>query len=117
MRTALLALLASLPLLAACGDGAAAPGATAARAEAKTLTVGMTASQFGPATAQAHAGDTIVFRNDDGVAHTVTATEGADFDSGTMAPGAIFAYVARRPGRVSYVCQFHPGMTGMLTVR
>ena len=115
MRIATLAVLAALPLLAACGD-ADAPSAHAARAATTRLTIGMAGSQFGPATGAVHAGDTVVFRNDDVIAHTATANEGGRFDSGTMAPGATFSYVAEGTGRVSYICQFHPGMTGTLNV-
>jgi plastocyanin len=124
MRSRTLALLAvmALPLLAACGDDAGSPaGAHAAAAPATattgTISVGMAGSQFGPATADVSVGDTIVFKNDDAIAHTATATEGASFDSGAMEPGATFEYVAERAGTISYVCEFHPGMTGTLTVR
>jgi plastocyanin len=122
MRSPTLALLAvmALPLLAACGDDAGSPtGAQAAAATpaAGPITVGMAGSQFGPATADVKVGDTVVFKNDDAIAHTATATEGASFDSRTMEPGATFEYVAKRAGTVSYVCEFHPGMTGTLTVR
>lgn len=116
MRIASLALLAALPLLAACGEDGT-PAAHAARGASHRLTIGMAGSQFGPATAEIQSGDTIVFRNDDTVAHTATAVEGGRFDSGTMAPGSTFSYVAGRNGRISYVCQFHPGMTGTLNVR
>ena len=116
MRIATLAVLATLPLLAACGN-ADTPTAHAAHAAAQQLSVGMADSQFGPATAEIHAGDTVVFRNDDVVAHTATAIEGGRFDSGTMAPGATFSYKTERSGRISYICQFHPGMTGTFTVR
>ena len=122
MRSPTLALLAvmALPLLAACGDDAGLP--TGAQAAAPTpaaghVTVGMAGSQFGPATADVEVGDTVVFKNDDAIAHTATASEGASFDSGTMEPGATFEYVAKRAGTISYVCEFHPGMTGTLTVR
>jgi plastocyanin len=134
MRSRTLALLAvmALPLLAACGDdagspagaqAAAAPAAAPARAQAaaapaaRTISVGMAGSQFGPATADVQVGDTVVFKNDDGVAHTTTATEGASFDSGTMEPGATFEYVIKRAGTLAYFCEFHTGMTGTLTVR
>jgi plastocyanin len=122
MRSRTLALLAvmALPLLAACGDDAGSPAgahAAAAAPAAGTITVAMAGSQFGPATADVKVGDTVVFKNDDAIAHTATATEGASFDSGTMEPGATYAYVAKRAGTISYVCEFHPGMTGMLTAR
>jgi plastocyanin len=121
MRSRTLALLGvmALPVLAACGDDAGSPaGAQAAAATpgATTITVAMAGSQFGPATADVEVGDTVVFKNDDAIAHTATATEGASFDSGTMEPGATFKYVAKRAGTIAYVCEFHPGMTGKLTV-
>ena len=116
MRIASLAVLAVLALLAACGqDGT--PTAHAPRGASHQLAIGMAGSQFGPATAEIRAGETIVFRNDDTVAHTATSVEGDRFDSGTMAPGSTFSYVAGKNGRISFVCQFHPGMTGTLNVR
>ena len=57
-------------------------------------------------------GDTVTFTNDGAVAHTVTATEGADFDSGTLAPGKTFSFVASGHGKLTYVCTIHPGMQG-----
>ena len=121
MRSPTLALLAvmALPLLAACGDDAGSPAGAQAAATpgGRTITVGMASSQFGPATADVKVGDTVVFKNDDAIAHTATATEGASFDSGTMEPDATFEYVAKRAGAISYVCEFHPGMTGTLTVK
>ena len=46
----------------------------------------------------------------------MTATDGADFDSGTLAPGKTFTFTAKKAGTVSYVCNFHPGMQGTLEV-
>jgi len=121
MRSPTLALLAvmALPLLAACGDDAGSPAGAqaAATTTAGTITVGMAGSQFGSATADVKVGDTVVFKNDDAIAHTATATEGASFDSGTMEPGATFEYVAKHAGTIAYLCEFHAGMTGTLTVR
>jgi hypothetical protein len=49
-------------------------------------------------------------------AHTVTAAEGADFDSGSIAPGDTFTFTPTTAGTVSYVCTFHPGMRGTIDV-
>ena len=61
-------------------------------------------------------GDTVTFTNDGGIDHTVTATSGAKFDSGSLAPGATFQFTAEKAGTVSYVCTFHPGMQGTIEV-
>jgi len=46
---------------------------------------------------------------------TVTARNGA-FTSGTITPGGTFSYAFTRPGVYEYYCQFHPWMTGTVTV-
>jgi plastocyanin len=61
-------------------------------------------------------GDTVTFTNDGAVAHTVTATSGGKFDSGSLAPGKTFKFTAEKAGTVSYVCTFHPGMQGTIEV-
>jgi plastocyanin len=61
-------------------------------------------------------GDTVTFTNDGAVAHTVTATSGAKFDSGSLEPGKTFKFTAEKAGTVSYVCTIHPGMQGTIEV-
>ncbi len=46
---------------------------------------------------------------------TVTARDGT-FNSGTIAPGGTFSYAFTKPGVYDYYCQFHPWMTGTVTV-
>ena len=115
-RIALLA-LAGLPLLAACGGERAAPAPVERAAVApQALVVDLTASQFAPATVSAHVGEQITFVNRDAIAHTATATAGADFDSGAMEQGARFIFTPSRAGLISLVCVIHPGMTGAIRV-
>jgi plastocyanin len=137
-RYACLLALAALPLVAACGgdddpaparaasapassstyeSAPAEPASAPAEAAADELVVDMAASQFAPATVTAKVGQTIRWTNSDAIAHTVTATEGAGFDSGTVEGGGEFTYTTRKPGQISYVCDFHPGMTGSITVQ
>ncbi|RQS14464.1 cupredoxin family copper-binding protein [Burkholderia sp. Bp8998] len=71
--------------------------------------------RFNPASLTVERGDTIVWVNQDLVAHTATAA-GA-FDSHAIAPGASWTYVANTPGRHAVVCTFHPEMTATLTVK
>ena len=131
-RYACLLALAALPLVAACGgaDDESRPRpaglldlrdrsgrARPAEAAAGELVVDMAASQFAPATVTATVGQTIRWTNSDAIAHTVTATDGAGFDSGTVEGGGEFSYTTRKAGQISYLCEFHPGMTGTITVQ
>jgi plastocyanin len=127
-RRPLIVVLAAtgLPLLAGCGSEAPRPApsteaaATAVPAQPAAahgaLVIELSASQFSPATLDAHVSEQITFVNRDGVAHTATATAGARFDSGAMEEGATFSFTPRRTGVISLVCSFHPGMTGAIAV-
>ena len=112
---AALATLAALAL-AACGDDDAPAPIERAAAAPDALVVDLTASQFAPATVSAHVGEQITFVNRDAIAHTATATAGADFDSGAMEQGARFIFTPSRAGLISLVCVIHPGMTGAIRV-
>ena len=104
--------------LAACGgSGDDAPASSAAQAP-KTAGTAVSAqdNSFSPGTLKVRVGDTVTFTNDGAIDHTVTATSGAKFDSGSLAPGAAFKFTAEKAGTVSYVCTFHPGMQGTIEV-
>jgi plastocyanin len=79
----------------------------------ETAEVKMAGSTFAPATIDIKVGDSVTFVNDDEIAHTATSDE---FDSGTMDPGASFEFTASKAGTISYICSFHPGMTGTINV-
>jgi plastocyanin len=57
----------------------------------------------------------VTVRNDDGVPHTWTATDGP-FDSGTLGTGGEFTFTFDEPGEFAYFCSIHPSMTGTITV-
>ena len=78
-----------------------------------TTEVKMGGSTFAPATIDAKVGDTISFANDDQIPHTATSNE---FDSGTLDPGASFEFTVKKAGTITYLCSFHPGMTGTIKV-
>ena len=64
-------------------------------------------------------GDTIVWKNGDVAAHTVTsgtATEGPDniFDSGLFGPGKSYSYKFTETGHYPYYCLVHPWMEGTI---
>lgn len=128
-RLALFGALIGATGLAACGGGddaapapasAATATATAAAAPAKP-SAGATEAKiadfaFSPADIEVNVGDKITWTNDDSAAHTVTATSGADFDSGTLAQGADFTFEAKKAGTIAYFCAIHPSMKGTITV-
>lgn len=68
---------------------------------------------FVPAVLRVEPGDTVYWRNDDIVPHTVTASD-STWDSGELPPGGEFRWVAGRPEAVAYTCLYHPWMTGRL---
>lgn len=118
MRRSVLVSLAALAIVVA--------GPGVARGEAG---VAMKDSRYTPRDLTVAAGETVVWTNDDGVGHSVTADDGS-FDSspacggigGTcMGRGATFRFTFKSPGRVSYHCRAHgaaggQGMAGTVTV-
>ena len=60
-------------------------------------------------------GTTVIVTNDDSSQHTWSALDGA-FDSGALAPGDSFEFTFTEPGEFAYQCNFHPSMTGTITV-
>ncbi len=64
------------------------------------------------------AGTTVIWTNDDTVAHTVTTLAGAPvaFDSGVLNPGTTFSYTFTQTGTYPYYCMIHPFMKGNVTV-
>ena len=97
--------------LAAIATAMLVPG----MAVAGTLVVTIEGMAFRPAEVTVKPGDRIVWQNKDLVPHTATA-QGA-FDSGAIAPGKSWSWTARGKGAHGYVCVYHPGMKGTVTVR
>jgi plastocyanin len=110
--------------LAACGGSGDDSGTTAAAKDPAPTTapavsgpnVSVQDNTFKPGTIKVAVGDTITWKNAGAVAHTVTATDGAAFDSGTLEPGKSFTFTADKAGKISYVCNFHAGMQGTIEV-
>lgn len=75
---------------------------------------------FQPATVTINVGQTVLWVNDDTMAHTTTSgTPGSPdglFDSGDMPPGATFAYTFSTAGTFPYYCDYHSAMTGQVIV-
>jgi plastocyanin len=92
---------------------AASCGGEAAGAPPRSHLVEMQTTGFAPAELTVAEGDTVVWRNGDIVPHTATAA--GKFDSGSVAAGGEWRWVATA-GDFAYLCTFHPTMKGTLKV-
>lgn len=70
---------------------------------------------FSPPEIRIGAGSEVVWKNSDGVEHTVTAADGS-FDSGTLRPNDEYKRKFTKTGTYSYICDMHPSMTGIIVV-
>jgi plastocyanin len=70
---------------------------------------------FSPSRATARVGDTVSWVNTGAAPHTVTAA-GGPFGTSMLAAGATYRWAPAKTGTWSYVCAFHPQMTGTLVV-
>ncbi len=97
---------------------ATSPEATnAAPASGDVVKVNMKDIKFVPANITVKVGQKILWTNTDGnIPHTVTARDGADFDSGNMNGGDTFEYTPTKAGKIAYVCTIHANQTGSITV-
>ncbi len=57
------------------------------------------------------AGDTLVFLNDDNIAHNVMSTDPANsFNLGLLPPGSSTPVTFNTPGEIEIICAIHPSM-------
>lgn len=71
---------------------------------------------FSPDDLQVKMGDTVTFKNEDSIAHTVTS-DTKDFDSGSIAPGAIYTHKFDKAGTFAYHCSIHQSMKAKVEVK
>lgn len=107
MRTPTQLLLASV--LAIGIALAAAPAALAA-----DYTIVLDNMTFGALPATLHAGDTIIWQNNDIFRHSATALD-QSFDV-DLPPKTGARMVVGAAGSVEFFCKFHPGMKGKLVI-
>ena len=92
-----------------------ASAAQSSRPRSQTHVVTIDGFAFKPDVVTVKAGATIVWRNTDPVPHTATAKE-AGLDSGAIPANGSYRFVAKKKGRFTYICTFHPVMRGTLVV-
>jgi plastocyanin len=96
--------------------GLLAAGCTEGEPEGRTHRISIRAFQYTPDPDTVAAGDTIVWINEDAVPHTATAADQA-WDTGNIGSNQSEQVVLSKPGEHSYVCAYHPNMSGMLVVQ
>jgi plastocyanin len=111
-RLALAALALSALGAITCADAGARHTPSDARATSHEVT--MRAVSFGPRDLTVRVGDTVVWHNVDIVKHNAVRRE--LFDTGELAPGEKYAWVAPDTGTYRYQCTIHQRMRGRLTV-
>ena len=93
----------------------ATPVAESMTADTSAMTVTIENFSFTPATLEIPVGTTVTFTNQDSVPHTATADDGS-FDTGNLDNGASAEVTFDTPGTYTYVCSYHPNMTGTIVV-
>ncbi len=80
-------------------------------------TIGQKGKQFSEKEVSIKKGDTLVFVNDDNIAHNVMSrTAGNTFNLGSQMPGKSTPVTFDKPGEIQVVCAIHPGMRMLVKV-
>ena len=125
-----IALVSILGMLALAGCGLGGPAHDPVKPGMVGVDMGF--ASFEPATIHVKAGQTVAFRNNAVITHTVTADPakasdpkdaslpaGASaFDSGDISPGEVYTHAFTVPGTYVYFCMHHEsdGMVGTIVV-
>lgn len=136
MKTKLIGLgITALLLTSACG-GVASPAPSGEQQEQDNggAQVEIVDFAYSPETLDVAVGETIVWKNEDDIAHTVTsgkpkkqgvpgvspnrdAQPDGVFDSGTMELDDTFEFTPDEAGAFTYFCAIHAGMSARIVVR
>ncbi len=107
---------AGVPAAGAAAPAPATPSAPAPADAASLSRAGMRGFAYTPGRIEVVAGTTVEWKNEDPMAHTVTAADGS-FDSGPVEPGAVWRRRFDTPGTYPFACTPHPFMKGTVVVR
>ena len=125
LLSGLVAVLALLAAVAACGSGPSggatpspspATASTGSGAAGGGSTVEIKDFMFTPMTLTVSVGTTVTWKFDDSTEHTVAANDNS-FTSSALANGRTFTHTFSTAGSVAYHCSIHPFMTGTIIVK
>jgi len=110
--------LVSFFILSGCSKASTSPygAASAPAAAGQPNTVVIANVAFGPTALTVTAGTSVVWQNNDGIAHTSTSDTGV-WDTGTIPPGGSKTVMFGTAGTFAYHCTVHPMMTGTIVVK
>jgi len=108
-------ILALCAAIACCTPALAADPSPAAATPKPVVTVHIKNFAYHDNTVTIHTGDTVLFVNDDGDAHTVTAAD-KSYDSGGLDTGQTWAHTFTKAGTYAYFCALHPYMKATIVV-
>ena len=72
---------------------------------------------FAPSQLIINFGDTVVWKNNGMMGHTVTSDSGSEMSSPTLASGASYNHTFSTTGTYNYHCSIHSSMTGVIIVQ
>lgn len=93
-----------------------APATPQPAARRAVVNAGIRNFAYLPGRIEVSAGTTVQWKNNDPVAHTVTASDGS-FNSGLIESGKVYRRTFTKPGTYSYYCLPHTFMKGVIVVR
>jgi len=117
-RALLSAILVAGTLGSASARATGVPSGTQAAPDSKKpaiVTITIDQATFSPGETTVHVGDTIQFVNKDAFDHTSTGTH--EEWRVVMPAGKSGKVVMKKAGSFDYYCEFHPNMTGHVTVK
>jgi len=120
-KTFFVALAIAAILLAACGPSAPSTSGTGSKGNqgvpvtAGEAKVSISNFAFSPAVITIKAGQTVVWTNEDTVAHNVVADDNS-WKSPDISNGATFSHTFTAAGTYSYHCSIHPKMKAIVMV-
>jgi plastocyanin len=123
----LVALLAALILVTACGSGSGGGGATPSTPTTASTSSGSATAisgptveinnfMFTPKTLTVPVGTTVTWKFADSTQHTVTADDNS-FTSPALGSGQTYTHTFTSAGTVDYHCSIHTFMTGTIVVK
>lgn len=78
--------------------------------------VNISQMRFEPTVIRVKAGESVTWKNGEGMPHTITRKGNAGPSSGTLTTGQAFSHTFEEAGTYEYYCAIHPGMTGTVVV-